>query len=269
MRRSTSRTYASWIPTIFALLVSVAVIGRWVLTMDGPIRVAAVVLLGALVPIAAVAGAYASQRPLNCRVAELEAALEEEQVARRAHDEIYGRFVNELRAPSPGSTDSRDTSTTRVSPTSQRLKNSSGSSPTTPLRLFGRSRTLPPPPRSKPASTGRFPPPWISAHTLAESSRSSAARESRSASIHNRPSHGAIRRRYGRFSSTWSTSQGKPAQPHSVSTSTNATDSRSSRSPTTGFATIPTSAPLRICSEPPVRYPIGSSQPLSSIREGR
>ncbi|MGB5169672.1 MAG: hypothetical protein WBP49_14835 [Acidimicrobiia bacterium] len=102
MRRSTSRTYASWIPTIFALLVSVAVIGRWVLTMDGPIRVAAVVLLGALVPIAAVAGAYASQRPLNCRVAELEAALEEEQVARRAHDEIYGRFVNELRAPLTG-----------------------------------------------------------------------------------------------------------------------------------------------------------------------
>ena len=49
MRQPTSRTYASWIPTIFALLVSVALIGRWVLTMEGPMRVASVVLLGALV----------------------------------------------------------------------------------------------------------------------------------------------------------------------------------------------------------------------------
>ena len=74
-------------------------IGRWVLTMDGSIRVVAVVLLGALVPIAAVVGAYAAQRPLNRRVAELEAALDEEQVERRAQDEIYGRFISELRAP--------------------------------------------------------------------------------------------------------------------------------------------------------------------------
>ena len=99
MRRSTSKTYASWIPTIFALLVSVALIGRWVLTMEGSIRVAAVVILGALVPIAALVGAYAAQRPLNRRVARLESALDEEQAERRAHDEIYSRFVNELRAP--------------------------------------------------------------------------------------------------------------------------------------------------------------------------
>ena len=79
--------------------MSVGVIGRWVLTMDGSIRVAAVVLLGALVPIAAVVGAYAAQRPLNRRVAELETALDGEQVERRAQDEIYGRFINELRAP--------------------------------------------------------------------------------------------------------------------------------------------------------------------------
>ena len=102
MRHSPSRTYTSWIPTLFALLVSAAVIGRWVLTMDGSMRVAAVVLLGALVPIAAVAGAYAAQRPFNRRVAELEAALEEEAAKRREHDEIYGRFINELRAPLTG-----------------------------------------------------------------------------------------------------------------------------------------------------------------------
>ena len=102
MRHSTSRTYASWIPTIFALLVSVALIGRWVFTMDGSMRVASVVLLGALVPIAAVAGAYAAQRPLNRRVAELQLELDEERTARREHDEIYGRFVNELRAPLTG-----------------------------------------------------------------------------------------------------------------------------------------------------------------------
>jgi hypothetical protein len=99
VRRSTSKTYAWWIPTIFALLVSVAVVGRWALTMDGSVRVGAVVLLGVLVPIALFAGANAAQRPLNRRVAELEAALDEEQVERRAHDEIYGRFINELRAP--------------------------------------------------------------------------------------------------------------------------------------------------------------------------
>jgi hypothetical protein len=81
------------------LLVSVAVLGRWALTIDGSIRVGAVVLLGALVPVAAVAGVYAAQRPLNRRTAELETALNEEQDARRAHDEIYGRFINELRAP--------------------------------------------------------------------------------------------------------------------------------------------------------------------------
>ena len=99
MRRSTSKTYASWIPTIFAMLVSVAIIGRWVLTMEGPIRVAAVVLLSSLVPIATAAGAYAAQRPLNRRIAELESALDEEQAERRTQDEIYSRFVNELRAP--------------------------------------------------------------------------------------------------------------------------------------------------------------------------
>jgi hypothetical protein len=102
VNHSTPRTHASWIPTIFALLVSVAIISRWVLTMDGSMRVAAVALLGALVPIGVVAGAYATQRPLNRRVAELESALDEEQAARRAHDEIYGRFVNELRAPLTG-----------------------------------------------------------------------------------------------------------------------------------------------------------------------
>ena len=99
MRRSTSRTYAPWIPTIFALLVSVALVGRWALTMDGSVRIGAVVLLGVLVPIALFAGANAAQRHPNRRIAELEAALDEEQVERRAHDEIYGRFINELRAP--------------------------------------------------------------------------------------------------------------------------------------------------------------------------
>ena len=99
MRHSTSKTYASWIPTIFALLVSVAVVGRWALTMDGSVRVGAVVLLGVLVPIALFAGANAAQRALNRQIAELEAALDEEQVERREHDEIYGRFINELRAP--------------------------------------------------------------------------------------------------------------------------------------------------------------------------
>jgi hypothetical protein len=98
----TSRTYASWIPTIFAVLVSVVVIGRWAFTMGGSMRIAAVVLLGALVPIAAVAGGYAAQRPLNRHIAELQAALDEERIARRSHDEIYGRFVNELRGPLTG-----------------------------------------------------------------------------------------------------------------------------------------------------------------------
>jgi len=99
VRRSSSGTYTSWIPTVFALTVSVAVIGRWALTIDSSLRVAAVVLLGALVPIAVVAGAYAAQRPLNRRIGELEAVLDEEQDERRSHDEIYGRFINELRAP--------------------------------------------------------------------------------------------------------------------------------------------------------------------------
>lgn len=102
MRHPPPRAYTSWIPTLFALLVSAAVIGRWVLTMDGSMQVAAVVLLGALVPIAAVAGAYATQRPFNRRVAELEAALEEEVANRREHDEIYRRFIDELRAPLTG-----------------------------------------------------------------------------------------------------------------------------------------------------------------------
>ena len=102
MRHSTSRTYTSWIPTLFALLVSTAVIGRWILTMDGSMQVAAVVLLGALVLIAAVAGAYAAQRPFKERVAEVEAELDEEKAKRREHDEIYARFIDELRAPLTG-----------------------------------------------------------------------------------------------------------------------------------------------------------------------
>ena len=79
--------------------MSVVVLGRWALTIDSPIRVGAVVLLGALIPLALVAGAFSAQRPLNRRIAELEISLDEEQNARRAHDEIYGRFINELRAP--------------------------------------------------------------------------------------------------------------------------------------------------------------------------
>jgi signal transduction histidine kinase len=99
MGRLASARYASWIPVTFALLVSIAVIGRWALAYDGPTRVAAVFLLAALVPIAVFAGAYVAERPLVHRIAELEASLGDEQDARRVHDEIYGRFINELRGP--------------------------------------------------------------------------------------------------------------------------------------------------------------------------
>ena len=99
MSRLASTRYASWIPAVFALLVSIVVIGRWALAYDGPMRVAAVLLLGALVPIAVFSGAFIAERPLSERIADLEASLEVEQNARQAHDEIYSRFINELRAP--------------------------------------------------------------------------------------------------------------------------------------------------------------------------
>ena len=99
MSRLASTRYASWIPAIFALLVSIAVISRWALAYDGPTRVAAVLVLAALVPIAVFAGAFVAERPMSERIAKLEASLTEEQDARRVHDEIYSRFINELRAP--------------------------------------------------------------------------------------------------------------------------------------------------------------------------
>lgn len=98
MSRS-ARSYASWIPAAFALLVAVVVLSRWTLALEGGARVATVAALAALVPIAALAGAVSADRPLRRRAAELEAQVEEEQDARRVHDEIYGRFINELRAP--------------------------------------------------------------------------------------------------------------------------------------------------------------------------
>jgi len=99
MSRIASTRYASWIPAVFALLVSIAVVGRWALAYDGPMRVSAVLLLAALVPIAVFAGAFVAERPLRERISQLEASLGEEQDARRAHDEIYSRFINELRSP--------------------------------------------------------------------------------------------------------------------------------------------------------------------------
>ncbi len=98
MSRS-ARSYASWIPAAFALAVAVVVLARWALTLEGTARAATVGMLAALVPIAAIVGAIAAQRPLRRQVAELEAKVEEEQDARRVHDEIYGRFIDELRAP--------------------------------------------------------------------------------------------------------------------------------------------------------------------------
>ena len=94
-----ARSYASWIPAVFALAVALVVISRWALSLDGSGRVAAVVVLATLVPVAALTGAVAVGRSLRRRTAELEARINEEQDARRVHDEIYGRFINELRAP--------------------------------------------------------------------------------------------------------------------------------------------------------------------------
>jgi two-component system, OmpR family, sensor kinase len=94
-----ARSHASWIPAAFALVVAVVVLGRWSLTLSGGARVAAVVLLAGLVPVAAIAGVVSAERPLRRRAAELEVRIEEAQDARRVHDEIYGRFINELRAP--------------------------------------------------------------------------------------------------------------------------------------------------------------------------
>jgi len=99
MSRIASTRYASWIPAVFALLVSIVVIGRWALAYDGPTRVAAVILLGALVPISAFTCAFVIERHLRKRIDQLESSLELEKDTRRAHDEIYGRFINELRAP--------------------------------------------------------------------------------------------------------------------------------------------------------------------------
>ena len=98
MSRS-ARSYASWIPAVFALAVALVVISRWALSLDGSGRVAAVVLLAVLVPAAALTSAVAVGRPLRRHTAELEARINDEQDARRVHDEIYGRFINELRAP--------------------------------------------------------------------------------------------------------------------------------------------------------------------------
>ena len=99
MARFASTRYASWIPAVFALLVSIVVIGRWALSYDGATRVAAVLLLAALIPIAVFAGAFVAERSSRRRIDDLGSALAEEQDTRRAHDEIYGTFVNELRAP--------------------------------------------------------------------------------------------------------------------------------------------------------------------------
>ncbi len=99
MSRFASTRYASWIPAIFALLVSIVIIGRWALAYDGPMRVAAVVVLAALVPISVFAGAFVAEQQLRARTAKIESSLKAEHDGRRAHDEIYGRFINELRAP--------------------------------------------------------------------------------------------------------------------------------------------------------------------------
>ncbi len=99
MSRFASTRYASWIPVGFALIVSIVVIGRWALEFDGLARTAAVVLLAALVPLAVFGGAFVAEHSFRDRVADLEASIKEEQKARQIHDEIYSRFINELRAP--------------------------------------------------------------------------------------------------------------------------------------------------------------------------
>ena len=99
MRRTAPKFNTHWIPAVFATLVVVVMFGGWAISTEGPARFGAVVVLTALVPLALFAGALAAQGPLDRRASELNKLIEEEQVARRSHDEIYSRFINELRAP--------------------------------------------------------------------------------------------------------------------------------------------------------------------------
>lgn len=99
MSGTAPKFHAHWIPAVFASLVGVVMIGGWAISAEGPTRFGAVVALAALVPLALFAGALAAQGPLDRRASELKKLIEEEQAARRSHDEIYGRFINELRAP--------------------------------------------------------------------------------------------------------------------------------------------------------------------------
>ena len=269
MRRSTSRTYTSWIPTVFALMVSVAVIGRWALTIDGSLRVAAVVLLGALVPIAVVAGAYAAQRPLNRRIGELEAVLDKEQDERRSHDEIYGRFINELRAPLTAvygfSRHLDDSGIANISEAEELIGIISHDA-TEVVRKVENIATA----AQIEAGVYRPVPTAVDLGTHVGRIVEVIGRSRISISVDAQPTIAwcdptAVRQ----ILVNLVTSPVKPVRPRSASTSTNETDSGSSRSPTTGFAMTPMSPPLGVCSGPPVRCRAASFLPSLSIRGRR
>ena len=99
MRRSTSRTYASWIPTVFALLVSVAVVGRWALTMDGSLRVGRLSCSARSSPSLSSQGRTPHSAPSTDVSRNSKPRSMRSRSSDVSHDEIYGRFINELRAP--------------------------------------------------------------------------------------------------------------------------------------------------------------------------
>jgi len=95
-------TEVPWIPVGLALLVLPLVLVGTALLATGTTRFVAVMLLGMLVPIAAIGGGYVVRLRLRRRITGLESDIERERSARQAHDRMYALFTDELRAPLTG-----------------------------------------------------------------------------------------------------------------------------------------------------------------------
>lgn len=102
MNDDTAPTDYPWIPVGLALLVLPLVLVGTALLATGTTRFVSVMLLGILIPTAAIGGGLLVRDRLRRRITGLELDIERERSARQAHDRMYALFTDELRAPLTG-----------------------------------------------------------------------------------------------------------------------------------------------------------------------
>jgi signal transduction histidine kinase len=87
------------IAAVLALVATAVLLVALALVGSGSVQITAVITLGFLGPIAALVASTVERRVVGRRLTTLENTIQSGTEARRNHDELFTRFIDELRAP--------------------------------------------------------------------------------------------------------------------------------------------------------------------------